>query len=77
MNPTVSEIVKQYLEDNGYDGLYDPDNDDEGCGCLNNDLFIGGVDCGLKCRAGYNVTIPDYAKECGYWISSEKPEVKA
>lgn len=44
--PTIKEIVKEYLEKNGYDGLL---NDD--CACLLNDLYP----CGEigNCQAGY------------------------
>ena len=31
----VSDIVKEYLDNNGYDGLYSPDG---GCACLKEDL---------------------------------------
>lgn len=35
----VTEIVKKYLEDNGYDGLY-RDDDGFGCGCGKDNLFL-------------------------------------
>lgn len=34
---TVREIVKEYLEKNGYDGLYNEDED--GCGCELDDFM--------------------------------------
>lgn len=46
---TVKEIVKKYLEDNGYDGLYG-----SGCGCEISDL----MPCNeyvIECQAGYKV----------------------
>jgi hypothetical protein len=46
--PTIKEIVKEYLEKNGYDGLYGlPD-----CGCSVDDL----MPCdepGVNCAPGY------------------------
>ena len=50
---TVKEIVKQYLEQNGYDGLAG-----EGCGCLENDLFLCGAD-GSDCVAGHKIIYGD------------------
>lgn len=47
MNPTTKEIIKQWLIDNGYDGLYCED-----CGCFLDDLFPCG-DIGCNCKAGY------------------------
>jgi len=46
---TVKEIVKKYLEDNGYDGLcnYEPM-----CGCEINDLMPCREEC-TYCEAGY------------------------
>ncbi len=45
---TVLEIVEKYLRDNGYDGLYNPDDE---CGCLINDLAPCG-EMNEECRAG-------------------------
>lgn len=44
---TVKEIIKKYLEDNGFDGLWDDD-----CGCDVDDLMPcdGPAD---RCAAGY------------------------
>ncbi len=33
---TIKEIVKDYLDENGYDGLYDQDAE---CSCEKDDLF--------------------------------------
>jgi hypothetical protein len=44
-------LIKQYLEENGYDGLYSIDGE---CGCENSDLFP----CGYRpddCTPGYKV----------------------
>ena len=48
----VLEIVKKYLEDNGYDGLY---NDD--CGCCLDDLAPCDSNC-LNCTPGYKQPVP-------------------
>ena len=42
---TTREIIKKYLEDNKYDGLFNVENE---CSCLLNDL----MPCG-ECDAGY------------------------
>ena len=52
---TVLEIVKLYLEANGYDGLYDDD-----CGCGKDDLApCAGIDCFSHCRPGVAVILDD------------------
>jgi len=45
---TVKEIVEQYLEANGYDGLWLDD-----CGCRLGDLFPCGMEGTDDCRPGY------------------------
>ena len=45
---TVIEIVKKYLTENGYDGLY---NSDSECGCTTKDVPLCEA-CDL-CEAGY------------------------
>jgi hypothetical protein len=61
----VKEIVKKYLDDNGFDGLYNED-----CGCLKDDL----APCGeilYDCEAGYkqNLKDPDF----DFFIGPNKP----
>ena len=54
----VGNILKEYLETNGYDGIYNPC---EECACLPNDL----APCGSlqpECRPGH--FDPTYEKEC-------------
>jgi len=49
---TIKEIVKQWLEEHGYDGLFD--NGD--CGCLKDDL----MPCGQPseyCEAGHKIAV--------------------
>jgi hypothetical protein len=45
---TVKEIVRRYLIDNSFDGLYA----DGECGCVNDDLLPCGGDC-TDCKPGY------------------------
>jgi hypothetical protein len=54
---TVLEIVRSYLEQNGYDGLYDPGE----CACLKDDLAPCGQ-IGHSCEPGYQYAghDPDY-----------------
>ena len=65
---TTEELLKEALRSHGFDGLYDPSNDD--CGCTLDHL----APCGLTpfcCKPGYK--IPD---ETGYFpfrIVAEKP----
>lgn len=47
----IEDIVKEYLKNNGFDGLADADN---GCACSLNDLFPCGESC-LECEPAYNV----------------------
>lgn len=46
---TIKEIIKDYLDENGYDGLYDQDAE---CSCKKDDLFPCG-DPVIECTAGY------------------------
>ncbi len=57
---TVKEIIKQYLETNGFDGLC---NDD--CGCSKDDLFPCGniqEDCNpaFKCNCDHSCGLHSY-----------------
>ena len=47
---SVKEIVKKYLENNGYDGLYN-----EICGCQNSDLMPCCCEGIEDCEAGYKI----------------------
>ncbi len=47
----VSDIVKRFLEENGFDGLYTDE-----CGCFNiDDLFPCGSECIPDCVPGYKM----------------------
>lgn len=62
----IQEIVKKWLIDNGYDGLYS-----EGCcGCDISTL----MDCGEpnNCEAGYKVPCPPNCGEHKFHIAKEK-----
>ncbi len=51
----VDEIVRRYLEKNGYDGLFNPWM---GCACKLDDLFPCDVNDGM-CQPGHFVPCPD------------------
>ena len=53
---TVTEIVKKYLKENGYDGLYSED-----CGCEVDDLAPC-CEYGMECESGYR--LPCDPKTC-------------
>lgn len=64
--PTVFEIVKLWLAENGYDGLCS-----EECGCKLSDL----MPCGLtqaECEAGYKVDVCNDSEGYDFYISPEK-----
>jgi len=68
---TAREIIKQHLEENGFDGLYTDD-----CGCFNGDLAPCGESCSFECEAGYKVpcdpkTCPA-GGECGFHIGPKE-----
>jgi hypothetical protein len=73
----VYEIVKQYLKDNGFDGLCTED-----CGCLIDDLMPCDSECALDCEPGYRMEKEEAARrgymfdydECKFIVTSEKPE---
>lgn len=64
---TVKEIVKKYLEDNGYDGLFS----EYECGCLNDDLILCQDDC-LNCKPGYRCVGDD---DYDYYVKAEKENI--
>ena len=68
----ISEIVKQYLIDNGYDGLFYPDGE---CACEISDLMPCG-EWGSDCEPGYKIPCPgdcDLEPDCLWHIVKEKP----
>lgn len=64
---TVKEIVKKYLEENGFDGLYDPGE----CACKIDDLFSCG--CPEYCEPGYLVKA-DLSSGYDFMIGPKKEE---
>ena len=54
MSENIIDIVKQYLMDNGYDGLYSDD-----CGCFVNDLAPCCGEDITHCSAGYLISMND------------------
>lgn len=55
---TVKEIVKKYLEDNGFDGLWS----EYDCACKKDNLMPCGGEDILNCEAGYLMPCPE---DCG------------
>ena len=70
---TVREIVKQYLQENGYDGLYY-----NSCACEISDL----MPCGeyfADCKPGYKIPCPGpescaLGGECLFHIGPKRPQ---
>lgn len=63
---TVKNIVKKFLDDNGYDGLFH-DND---CGCLKDEL----CPCdqmGVDCEPGYRIPGDE---DCPFYISPNRED---
>ena len=76
-NPTVKEIVKQWLEANGFDGLFHVEGS---CGCLVDRVsaFMPCDEPDGGCTAGYKI---DYKADecpcgegCTWHIGMKKPE---
>lgn len=73
MNPSVRDIVAEYLKEKGYDGLYNDSN----CACEISDLIPCGNGC-EDCEAGYKINCPPYCKEgCAFHITEIKPKNKS
>jgi hypothetical protein len=66
-NLNVYEIVKKYLKDEGYDGLFT----DEGCGCSLEDLMPCEGNDFHECKAGYKIKGDEDAES---YIVPEKPK---
>jgi len=67
--PNVKEIVKKYLDENGFDGLF---SEDTNCACRKDALFLY-EPCPGECRPGYNAVLPPNAAK-RFWIVEKKPE---
>jgi len=47
-NPNGSEMIKRFLEEHGFDGLYTDE-----CGCQLSDLMPCSGEWAIECKAGY------------------------
>ena len=65
----AKEIVKKYLVDNGYDGLFSPGN----CSCRISELMCCGESCEY-CEPGYFIPSdsPDFDNDYDYMIGRDK-----
>jgi len=70
-NKTVHEIVSSWLEDHGFDGLFDGNTGEDTCACLVDDLFPCDSP-GENCKAGYKVPC-DCGEKHGFHIQEGKP----
>jgi hypothetical protein len=73
--PNVSDIVRRWLQANGYDGLFS----EWECGCKLDDLMPCG-DLYSDCEAGYIAPCPGPEEcpnggDCDFHIQLTKPEV--
>ena len=65
----IRDMIKQFLKENGYDGLCNCDND---CACLKDDIAPCGEICG-DCFAGYYRKATE-EEEYDFYIELKKPE---
>ena len=65
---TVREIIKQYLDANGFDGLFDDD-----CACQKGDLCPCDSNC-MDCQPGYKTSCPADCGEHDWHISASKEQ---
>lgn len=72
---SVKEMVREFLDANGYDGLCNPDAE---CGCMKDDLFICGYGQAGSCVCAYEGKPPDWAGEEGYdgWLYVSENEAR-
>lgn len=68
-NPGASEIVALWLQEHGYDGLY---NEDDECGCGLGD-FCPCENLANNCRAGYSRKTPE-GSSVDFVIGPEKED---
>lgn len=70
MSIGCQEMVRIYLENNGYDGLFS-----DICGCLLDDLMPCGGEGAMDCQAGHRVDgcTETCGMGCDFHIQEEKP----
>ena len=68
-NPNIKEIIENFLKKNGYDGLY---NTEDECGCEVGDLFPCGNPSEIYCRAGYRQPCYSCDNNCDFHIGPRK-----
>ncbi|MBL7006356.1 MAG: hypothetical protein ISR78_04665 [Spirochaetia bacterium] len=77
---TVVDIIVNYLEENGFDGLCNPDGE---CGCCFCD-FVPCENVEIECRPAYKVAYNDLSEDqkkyidsdCEWCMFPEKPLLK-
>lgn len=68
---TIAEVLKEWLLEHGYDGLFNSDGE---CACTLGDL--GPCESWPEgCEPGYIATCPETCGEHDWHIQREKPEV--
>lgn len=71
--PTVEAMVKDYLKERGYDGLF---NDREECACKLGCL-VPCDEIGTECRAGHFILMPEGADpDCDFYIGNKDMPVR-
>lgn len=70
MEVTVKKIVADFLEANGYDGLFLP----EVCACKKDDLAPCDEHISMQCQAGYLTPCDCGDPDHDWHISAEKPD---
>lgn len=70
---TVKDILREWLQCHGYDGLFNPDGE---CGCELSDLCPCGDSCD-NCEPGYKrKPHADEDPDCEFYISAERPDAR-
>lgn len=71
---SVKEMVREFLDANGYDGLVNPDTE---CGCPKDDLFLCGEGQAGGCVCAYRGKPPDWgAEEYDDWFYVNENEAR-
>lgn len=70
---TVLEMIRYYLKEHNYDGLYNEGT----CGCLLDDLAPCGCDGIVDCLAGVRKPIPEDVIGATFWIGPKEDDSDA